>query len=162
MRASMAQLTPRFSADRTVREYTEQHYLPAAASYRARSANTGAVGQQIVDWRHHLDAHWDLLSFGEVKVESTGEQHVFEVQVNLGAIDPKAVQVELYAEAIGDGAPSLEVMKRARQIPGASSSYVYSAAVPASRSAADYTARVIPHCNDVAIPLEDSRIRWQR
>jgi starch phosphorylase len=29
MRASMAQLTPRFSADRTVREYTEQHYLPA-------------------------------------------------------------------------------------------------------------------------------------
>ena len=27
MRESMAQLTPKFSADRTVREYTEQHYL---------------------------------------------------------------------------------------------------------------------------------------
>ena len=26
----MARLTPRFSANRTVREYTEQHYLPAA------------------------------------------------------------------------------------------------------------------------------------
>jgi starch phosphorylase len=97
-----------------------------------------------------------------VKVETTGEQHVFEVQVHLGALDPKAVQVELYAEAIGDEAPSLSVMKRARQIPGASSRYVYGAAVPASRSAADYTARVIPHCNGVAIPLEASRIRWQR
>jgi starch phosphorylase len=32
MRESMAQLTPRFSANRTVREYTEQHYLPAARS----------------------------------------------------------------------------------------------------------------------------------
>ena len=45
MRESMAQLTPRFSASRTVREYTEQHYLPAAASYRERAANKGAVGQ---------------------------------------------------------------------------------------------------------------------
>jgi starch phosphorylase len=162
MRASMAQLTPRFSADRTVREYTEQHYLPAAAAYRARLADTGAVGRQIIDWRHHLDLHWDSLSFGEVKMETTGELHVFEVQVHLGAVDPKAVQVELYAEASGDGAPSRQVMKRDRQIPGASSSYVYSAAVSASRAAADYTARVIPQRNGVAIPLEDSRIRWQR
>ena len=38
MRESMARLTPRFSANRTVREYTEQHYLPAAAAYRARAA----------------------------------------------------------------------------------------------------------------------------
>jgi starch phosphorylase len=97
-----------------------------------------------------------------VKIETTGEQHVFEVQVHLGAVDPKAVQVELYAEASGDGAPSRQVMKRDRQIPGASSSYIYSAAVSASRSAADYTARVIPQRNGVAIPLEDSRIRWQR
>ena len=29
MRESMARLTPRFSANRTVREYTEQYYLPA-------------------------------------------------------------------------------------------------------------------------------------
>ncbi len=36
MRESMAQLTPRFSADRTVREYTEQHYLPAAKSFLER------------------------------------------------------------------------------------------------------------------------------
>jgi hypothetical protein len=39
MRESMARLTPRFSANRTVREYTEQHYLPAATAYHLRSAN---------------------------------------------------------------------------------------------------------------------------
>ena len=27
---------------------------------------------------------------------------------------------------------------------------------------ADYTARVIPHCDGVAVPLEDARILWQR
>ena len=158
----MARLTPRFSADRTVREYTEQHYLPAAASYRARVANTGAVGRQIVDWKHDLGAHWDSVTFGEVKVETIGEQHVFEVPVHLGNIDPKAVQVELYADGTGDAGPSRQVMKCDRQILGASGSYLYGAAVSAFRVAADYTARVIPHCNGVAVPLEDSRIRWQR
>lgn len=44
----MAQLTPRFSSNRTVREYTEQQYLPAAAAYRARAAERGAMGRSMV------------------------------------------------------------------------------------------------------------------
>ena len=55
MRESMATLTPRFSANRSVREYTEQHYLPAAIIYRKRAAHKGAVGRQVVDWRHRLE-----------------------------------------------------------------------------------------------------------
>ncbi len=51
MRESMAQLTPRFSTNRAVREYTEQHYLPAASAYRERSAGNGAIGLQLVNWR---------------------------------------------------------------------------------------------------------------
>ena len=39
MRESMARLTPRFSANRAVREYTEQHYIPATANYRSRIAD---------------------------------------------------------------------------------------------------------------------------
>jgi glycogen phosphorylase len=44
MRKSMASLTPRFSADRAVREYTEQHYLPGAETFRQRAAEKGAAG----------------------------------------------------------------------------------------------------------------------
>ena len=43
-----------------------------------------------------------------------------------------------------------------------SGGYVYSAAVPAAHPPADYTARVIPRCEGVSIPLEDARILWQR
>ena len=46
MRESMARLTPRYSASRTVCEYTEQHYLPAAAAYRERVADKGAAGSE--------------------------------------------------------------------------------------------------------------------
>ena len=38
MRESMARLTPRFSTNRAVCEYTEQHYLSMAKSYLARAA----------------------------------------------------------------------------------------------------------------------------
>ncbi|HEX7505534.1 MAG TPA: alpha-glucan family phosphorylase, partial [Polyangia bacterium] len=39
MRESMARLTPKFSASRTVREYTEQHYVPAARAYQVHVAD---------------------------------------------------------------------------------------------------------------------------
>ena len=162
MRESMAQLTPRFSADRTVREYTEQHYLPAAAAYRKRAADKGAIGKQMVDWQHSLEQKWATLHFGEVKVETRGEQHAFEVHVYFEDLDPKVVRVELYADGVTGTAPVRQEMKLDRQLVGALGGYVYSAAVSAARLPTAYTARVIPHCEGVGIPLEEARILWQR
>ena len=162
MRESMARLTPRFSANRTVRQYTEQRYIPAAAAYRQRAADNGAMGSQVVNWQHTLDQKWAALSFGEVKVQTEAAQHVFEVQVRLDDLDPKTVRVELCAEGIMGSAPVRQEMKRDGQLAGVSGGYVYTAAVPAARPPADYTARVIPHCDGVAVPLENARILWQR
>jgi starch phosphorylase len=162
MRESMARLTPRFSANRTVREYTEQHYLPAATAYHLRIANKGAIGRQIVAWQHSLEQKWATLYFGELKVATDAERHIFEVEVYLNNLDPNAVRVELYADGANGGAPMRQEMQRVRQLAGGSGGYVYSAAVPAAPAPADYTARVIPRCEGVAIPLEDARILWQR
>jgi starch phosphorylase len=162
MRESMARLTPRFSANRTVREYTEQHYLPAALAYHGRAADKGAAGRKMVAWRHNLEQKWATLHFGEVKVETRGEQHLFDVQVYLNDLEPNAVRVELYADAAKGGGLVRQEMKLVRPLGGASGGYIYSAAVSAARPPADYTARVIPHCDGVAIPLEEARIVWQR
>ncbi|MFH0998494.1 MAG: alpha-glucan family phosphorylase [Pseudomonadota bacterium] len=162
MRESMARLTPRFSANRSVREYTEQYYLPAAAAYHLRIVNNGEIGRQMVNWQHSLEQKWDTLRFGEVKVETKDQQHMYEVQVYLNDLDPEAVRVELYADGMNDEAPVRQEMKRFGQPAGASGATVYSASVTAARPPADYTARVIPHCDGVAIPLEDARILWQQ
>ena len=63
IRQSMARLTPRFSANRSVREYTEQHYLPAASAFQMRAADKGVKGRQIVDWRQAMDHKWGGLRF---------------------------------------------------------------------------------------------------
>jgi starch phosphorylase len=162
MRVSMARLTPRFSANRTVREYTEQHYLPAASAYRERAAGKGAIGVQLVNLQRAMAQNWSNLRFGEMKVATDGGNHVFEVQVYLGGLDPNSVRVELYADGVNGGEPVRQELKRVRQLADASGGNVYSAAVSAARPPADYTARVIPHCDGVTIPLEDARILWQR
>ncbi len=159
VRESMAQLTPCFSANRAVREYTEQHYIPAAIAYRKRAENNGDVGRQIVDWRQRVEQNWAALRFGEVKIETKQNQHVFKVQVHLNELDPKAVQVELFAEGVNGGALVRQEMERVR---GASGDPVYSAAVSADRPTTDYTVRVIPRCDGVSVPLEDAHILWQR
>jgi starch phosphorylase len=162
MQKSMAKLTPRFSADRAVREYTERHYLPGSIAYHARSGETNSLGREIVDWQRALREKWAALRFGNVKVESCGGQYFFEIQIDLNELDPKAVRIELYANGINGESPIRQEMRRDEALAGAVGGYLYSAAVPATRPALDYTARVIPHHDGVAIPLEAPQILWQR
>lgn len=162
MRESMARLTPRFSTNRTVREYTEQHYLPAVSAYRERIVDKGAVGVQIINWRHNLDQHWAALRFGEVKVETNEEQHIFEVQVYLDDLGPNAVRVELYANGINGDSPVRQEMARISQLTYSVSGYLYSGTVPATRPSTDFTARIIPYYPSVSVPLETTHIVWQR
>jgi len=96
-----------------------------------------------------------------VKVASDEEKHVFEVQVYLGDLDPSTVRVELYAEGLNGDKSVRQEMTRGQQLVGANG-YVYTTKVPAARAATDYTARLIPHCSGVAVPLEAARILWQR
>ena len=162
MRESMARLTPRFSATRTVQDYTEEHYLPAAAAYRLRLADDCAIGKQLIDWQLQLQQKWAMLRFGEIRVETGEEQHMHEVHIYLCDLDPEAVRVELYADATDDGAPLRLEMRQEGQLVGSMGGYVYRAAVPANRPASDYTARIIPRHEHAAIPLEDAHILWQR
>jgi starch phosphorylase len=158
----MARLTPQFSGNRAVREYTELYYLPAATSYHQRAAGNGAIGKQNVDWRHTLDQQWGSLGFGDVRVEADAEHHRVEVEIRLNGLDPNAVRVELYADGINGGDPVRQEMQRARTLPDGSRGSIYHATLPTTRLASDYTPRVIPQRSGVSAPLECARILWQR
>ena len=79
----------------------------------------------MLDWRHSLEQKWAALRFGEVKVETKGGQHVFDVQVHLHDLDANAISVELYADGVDGGSPVRQEMKRVRQLPGAPGGYGY-------------------------------------
>ncbi|HUP03554.1 MAG TPA: alpha-glucan family phosphorylase [Bryobacteraceae bacterium] len=162
MRESMARLTPQFSADRTVREYTEMHYLPGAAAYRARAAGNGAGGKKLVAWRRNVEQEWTALRFGAVKVESAGGSHVFEVQVYLDDVNPDAVLVEIYADGLHGEPPVRQEMERVRRLLGDGASYAYRGTVRSPRPSGDFTVRAVPTGAGAAVPLEEARILWQK
>ena len=162
MRESMARLTPRFSANRAVREYTEKYYLPAAANYLSRAADQGSIGRKINDWRSRLKQKWDGLRLCGMKSETRDGKHRFEIEVFLNGLESQSVRVELYADALPGGQPVRQEMKAISQTSGVSDGVVYGATVPSTRPTGDYTARVMPRQDGVAVPLEDGKILWQR
>ncbi len=162
MRESMARLTPRFSADRTVREYTERFYLPAAAAYARRTADKGALGARIVRWQHALAQGWSGVHFGHVEAETRGAEYVFTAQVYLKDLPPEAVRVEVFGDAPDPGAPFRCELSRGEPLVGSTRGFIYTGRVPATRAADDYTVRVIAQLDGAVVPLEANQILWQR
>ncbi|HEX4131692.1 MAG TPA: alpha-glucan family phosphorylase, partial [Pirellulales bacterium] len=162
MRESMARLTPQFSAGRTVREYTEQHYLAAAEKYHRRSADGGEAGRKVVDRLRVVRQRWPALRFVDEHVETVAGQHRFEVQLAVGDVDPGMLRVELFANspAVG-GQPERHELARATSSPASNNTCVYRGAIPAVRPASEYTPRVVPNVDGVSVPLETSEILWQ-
>ncbi len=162
MRASMSRLTPTFSSNRTVREYTERHYLPAARVYRERARDSGAAGRGICDWRERMERTWEFLKIGFLRADAQGGNCRMRVDIYLGDLSPQSVRVQLYAAAAkpGGDAQCLE-MQISDERPDAGFDSVYLAAIPATRPAGDYTVRLIPQYPGVAVPLECGKILWQ-
>jgi glycogen phosphorylase len=161
MRESMAQLTPQFSTNRAVSEYTERHYLPAATRFRQRAKDQCAIARQIVDWQHNLKTLWQRVRFVDVKVTTCNHEHAFEVQLFLGELHPESVQVELYADN-PYGAAERVKLKRDPLVVATSDLHRYRATIFSARPAVDYTVRLIPCFAEVAVPLEEAHILWQR
>ena len=84
------------------------------------------------------------------------------VPVRLNDIDPKAVQVELYADGVNGGLPVRQTMQNIASRPDESGSHVYRTSISKTRPVTDYSARVIPQFDGVSIPLENAQILWQR
>src|SRR5918996_907658 len=162
MRASMARLTPRFSANRVVREYTDNYYVPAAAAYRTRTADHGRLGAGLLAWRQALAAHWAEAHFGAITVQTPGAERHVTVELHLGGLDPEAIGVELYAEPLDAEGPERHVMERVRKLDEPDHGYEYSVTIPATRPVGYYTPRLLPRHHAASVPLEASLILWQR
>jgi starch phosphorylase len=160
MRESMARLTPAFSANRTVREYTEQHYLPAATGYTDRVAEKGKLGTELLAWQTKLRELWGDLRFGAVKAELRDGCLRCEVPVYFGRLDPGAVRLELFANGLNGSEPVRKPMDQGPKLPDGG--ILYSACVEPGRNANDFTPRIVPYHAGASVPLEANQILWQK
>jgi starch phosphorylase len=162
IRESMCQLTPEFSVGRTLREYTQSHYLPAASGYAQRAAKESALGAELLEWQQTIAQQWNTVRFGTVNVETQDNFHVFRVQVLPGDLPLDDLRVELFANPLGEGESAVQAMTAIEKGDGQKGVVTYSAQVAASRAASDYTPRIVPYHAGVSVPLEAGQILWQR
>ncbi|MGB8536323.1 MAG: alpha-glucan family phosphorylase [Acidobacteriaceae bacterium] len=162
VRESMARLTPQFSASRAIQNYTEEHYLPAASGYYQRAANNSALGGEVLRWLHRIAQGWNTVHFGSTHSETHDGRHFFQVQVWPGELSSSDLKVELYADPRGEHAAEIVAMTAGDKSNDAKAPATYSVDLAATRTAADYTPRIVPYHASVAVPLEAGEILWQR
>lgn len=162
MRHSMAELTPQFSTNRMLREYTENYYLPLAEKQHQRGCNNAQLANSINSWYQQVQQYWSAIHFSNLHVQHEQNNIEFKVQLYLDELNPKFIKVELYAEALDkSGIAERHTLQRMEQLIGAVNSYLYTIEIPAQRSDHDYTLRVIPYHPQVQVPLECNLILWE-
>lgn len=105
IRESMSSLTPVFNTNRMVMEYTEKYYRNAHLNYKKFSSNAFKLSKEIADWKKKTRDKWDIIkisgiSFGNDAEVTVSSRVTVKAEVNLGALTPDEVQVELYFGSI--------------------------------------------------------------
>jgi starch phosphorylase len=162
MRASMAELTPRFSTNRMVREYVERLYLPAALAYRDRTADRAGKTVLLCKRRKTIEDHWPQLGFGNLVIQEEDGHLTFTVPVFMPGLKPDTVRVQLCAEPREGEETDIHPMIRGAAVSDSPPGYSFSARIPARRPAGDYTPRIIPALEGGIVPIESNLILWYR
>jgi starch phosphorylase len=118
VRRSMSQVGPQVAAERMVRDYVRELYLPAGRTARL-AADLDSCGA-FADWQQRVRDGWHGVAVTDVRNESgtivAGDVARISAQVELGALEPSDVLVEAIAGRVGaDGeliAPQRRAMTR--------------------------------------------------
>jgi starch phosphorylase len=163
VRASLSRLTPRFSANRMLREYVTIFYHPAEIEVAARLANDGALARTLESWAHLLGSRWSEIRFGVLDARAGESGAQISVEVFLNDVALEDVAVELFAAPAAPGDPFGRLsMSPAGPLPGTSHGFIFRATVPTGRPVSDWTPRVIPASQIASIPSELPLISWLR
>jgi starch phosphorylase len=158
MRASMDSLTPRYSANRMVREYVTTCYGPMIEFSAQR---TPKVAKALTMELQELALHWPKVRFERLEVNSDSGHQRFRLQLYLNGIPANRVRVELVAEASSAGPRQVTGMTPS-DAPGLTSDHQsYHCTVPA-RPDGHYTPRVRLQDSRLALPLEAPWVHWYR
>ena len=153
IRHTLRSLGPKVQAERMVREYTTELYVPAAASSRALADGSGfGPARELAAWKQRVQAAWPQVRIEHVESEAAGQLLgsvlAVRVSVALGELSPDDVSVEVvYGRPDEDGeiaAPAYAPLS-AEGASEATGLERYSGEVPLDRPGPfGYTVRVLP------------------
>jgi starch phosphorylase len=168
MKRSIMTLVPVFNTNRMVEEYTERCYLPSHRRAAKLTADHLRAARELAAWRRRIAGDW-----GQVRVEAVeapvgdalrvGADFPVRVRVNLGAVSPDDVEVQLYhgvLDSMGEIAdPRLTPLKIDGTRNG--STALFTGHVPCRASGQfGFTVRVVPKHPNLPNSFEPGLVTW--
>jgi len=162
IRHSLAGLSGVLSAERMVSEYVERLYAPAAAAYRAVTADGAQPARDLAEWKARVVAAWPHVAVVHVEsggvdaVPTVGGTLAVRARVALGGLDASEVKVEVVHGRAGDGDQLADITRQALALESVAEGVgVYGGTVELERPGSfGYTVRVTPHHALLATPAE--------
>jgi starch phosphorylase len=161
IRRSMSQLTPKFSSNRMLRDYTEKLYLPALENFKARCDNGAALAIKLFTWESCLHTHKDKIHWGDLRIYLDNNVSNFAVSVYFGDIPASYLKVQLFADSLSETEPPVCMdMQRGATIPGSLNGFVFHLVLETQRPIEHFTPRVTGVHDTARIPAEIPLINW--
>lgn len=105
VKESMATLGPQITADRMVREYVDEYYLPAAQRARQMAANEFERAKELAAWKQRVRDAWEDVRVieveGDVRAAEVEEKRSVSATVHVGRLDPDDISVQLAHGLVG-------------------------------------------------------------
>ncbi len=165
MKAAIRTCAPRFSMARQVKEYTDRLYIPTATRNTDFTSGGYEKARGLARWKQHIAMHWHAVALTVQGPRDTqfgiGERVAVTAQLQLGALRPEDVKVELVVgrdqdwEIVETGAVELQLQSRT------DGSYSYIGSIAAEHGGSlVYGVRVVPYHPDLATKYELGLVRW--
>ncbi|MCA1996670.1 MAG: hypothetical protein LDL56_05520, partial [Armatimonadetes bacterium] len=108
VKRSIAELVPRFSTSRMVREYAERFYIPASDAFLRLQEDGLSRARAALAWRDRVRSAWPNVRILSVRDTASannplGASFTITVEASLGALTPDDVQVEALVGRVSGG-----------------------------------------------------------
>jgi starch phosphorylase len=168
MKTCMKEIGPSMSSHRMLMDYSNQFYLPALKNYRRMLKDEYGEAKSLAAYFSKLKESWDDLKI--VKLESNakpvmqrGDPLAVTALIELGALKPEELQVELYHGAVSTQSREIENALRAEMKPIGQEGGVYQYQVRvecAQTGWQGHTVRIIPKHEALVHPYRTGFIKW--
>ncbi len=167
MKNSISSLSPVFTTDRMVEEYTENMYIPSAIQHQLLTHNNFESARLLTSWQERVLAAWDEVNVLSVEADTThnleiGNKLPVVTTLDLGPLDPTEVAVEVIhgeLDSNGEITSSQTLVLDFKSASGSVSTFV--GEIPCTYAGRNgFAVRVLPFRREVSNKFHLGKVTW--
>ncbi len=152
MKSSMINLCPIFNANRMVREYFENSYLPSFKRFNKMNKVNAEKAKELAKWKSYMKGNWGNIKITNISAKKSKEISVgteFDVyaDIYLDSFKPEDVQVQIYFGSVNSQMKIIDAVSipMENRVPGNGGNYTFVGKIACKNSGRHgYSLRILP------------------